>query len=86
MNLQSNALKGLEDVYEAAMNEERYLDAVELYRSMIACGLELDEKLNDIYMLEVLKEIEDGEETPALALFQNRIITWVNAVISLRRC
>ena len=71
---EKKALEGLEAAYRLALSEERYFDAAENYKSLYAAGYASDRSLEEIYLKEVIKELDEGADAPALALYQQRII------------
>jgi S1-C subfamily serine protease len=60
--------------YEAAIEGGDYLGAAEVFKSIRAAGIDLEGSLEEIYLKYTLDEINNGNITPALAVFQNRIM------------
>ena len=72
--IEKKAFTGLETDYHKAVDEQRYLEAAQYLKSLTAAGWETEDSLSDIYMSYVMNEIDENAVTPALALFQQKII------------
>lgn len=68
------AVKKLKNKYDEQLKKRLYFEAAESFKSLVAADIEVDNSLIEIYMLEVVQEINNGAITPALALFQNRVL------------
>jgi len=69
------------DKLEAALSSRQYLEAAEIIKSIDAAGLESHHELKAVYLEYVLANIKEGNITPALAEFQDRIMTGNSALV-----
>lgn len=74
-SLEEPAKEKLIEKFNKALNLTHYLDAAEILKSMQAAGIDSEYELDAIYLEYVLKSIKNGEITPALTEFQDRIIS-----------
>ncbi|MBI9106929.1 MAG: trypsin-like peptidase domain-containing protein [Spirochaetales bacterium] len=74
-SIRQPATEKLIEKLDEAIGLKEYLEAAEIVKSIMAAGLSTDYKLETMYLKYVIKNIADGNITPALAEFQDRIIT-----------
>ena len=70
----TRAVSELQLKFKDQMQKRQYFEAAESLKSLIAADVEVENNTAEIYLLEVMREINDGDITPALALFQNRLL------------
>jgi len=70
----TQALNGLEADYKKALADKKYEAAAEYLQSLGAAGVQPDSTPQELYLMRVIQLLDEDAVTPALALFQARII------------